>query len=138
MWIACLRSVLPYLKVSQSRSATNGKLYTISESVFQDESSNFTVFGRFKRIDLDDDVWKFLSKVTLIGDMQSTSTPVSLQYSDNDYTTLSDARTFDMVDYNPYGTNFPRFKRRAWQISYSGANFLRLESLQLKFKIGMN
>lgn len=117
--------------------ATDGRIYTLSESATQDNGSSFTVLGRFKRFDLDDNVNKFVKTAYLIGDIQSSTTPVSLQYSDDDWVTLSTARTMDMADVNPMAAAMGKFKRRSWQISYSGANSLRLEALELKLRMGL-
>lgn len=121
-----------------AQHATDGYLYTLSESTYQDNSVNFTVLGRFKRLDLDDNRRKFVEKLRMIGDKQASTTNVSLQYSDDDYNTLSTARTYDMSTINPYRSNFGNFRSRAWQISYAGANPLRLQALELSFRLGTN
>lgn len=119
-----------------AQHTTDGRIYTISPTTYQDDSTNFTVLARFGRTDLETNNRKFVRALDLIGDMQSTTTPVSIQYSDDDYQTLSTARTFDMVDYHPYGTNFGNFRRRSWQLSYAGANPLRVEAIQMKYRLG--
>lgn len=116
---------------------TNGKTYTLSESTYQDDSVSFTVLGRFRRLDFDDNKRKFVQKIYLVGDIQSSTTNVSLQYSDDDYVTLSTARILDMSQPNAFTTGISNFRRRAWQISYTGANPLRLEALELKFRMGL-
>lgn len=117
---------------------TDGKVYTLSETTYQDAGSNFTVFGRFRRLDFDDNRRKFVRKLELLGDVQSSTTNVSLQYSDDDWTTLSTARTLDMSQVNPFAMNLGMFRRRGWQISYSGANPFRSEGIELKIRIGTN
>lgn len=120
-----------------AQHATDGYIYTLSEATYQDNSVSFTVLGRFKRLDMDDNRRKFVERVRLVGDKQSTTTNVSLQYSDDDYTTLSTARTFDMSAINPFRSNFGNFRSRAWQISYAGANPLRLQGLELTMRLGL-
>jgi hypothetical protein len=137
-------SRLPIVAFAQHGNAligqheTNGKTYTFSESTYQDDGSNFTVLGRFRRMDLDDNRRKFIRKAYLLGDIQSSTTNISLQYSDDDYATLSTARILDMSKINVFADRLGNFKRRAWQISYTGANPLRLEGLELKLRIGTN
>lgn len=116
--------------------ATNGYLYTVSEATYQDDLTNFSVLGRFRRIDFDDNRRKFVKSAELIGDVQSTSTPVLLQYSDDDWNTLSTARTMDMSLARTLAPAMGNFRRRAWQIEYTGANPLRLEALDLKVLMG--
>lgn len=115
---------------------TNGKIYQITPTIYQDDGTNFAVGGRFSRVDFDTTNRKFIRSVELLGDKQSSSAPVSVQYSDDDYNTLSTARTFDMSDTRSYHTAFGNFRRRSWQFSYSGNTPLRLEALQLKFRLG--
>lgn len=117
---------------------TNGKIYKILPTVYQDDSTNFQVLVRLARVDFDTSNRKFVRSLELIGDIQASTTPVSLQYSDDDFVTLSTARTLDMADPKPSALNLGNFSRRSWQLSYSGANPLRLEALQLKFRLGMS
>lgn len=117
---------------------TNGWIYNISPTVYQDDSVNFTVLARFGRIDLDTMRRKFVKSYELIGDKQATTTNVSFQYSDDDYTTLSTARTFDMSSIRAFLTRGGSFRRRAHQVSYAGANPLRLESLEMRYRLGDN
>lgn len=119
------------------QDASNGRLYTISTSVYQDNGTSFPVFARFKRLDLNDNRKKFAKKAELIGDIQSSTTNVSLQYSDDDYVTLSTARTLDMSQTRSFtGSPLGSFTRRGWQITYTGANPLRLEALELVLRLG--
>lgn len=115
---------------------TNGKIYNLSPTIYQDDSTNFEVSATTSRMDLDTLNRKFVKSLELIGDIQATTTPVSVQYSDDDWNTFSTARTFDMVDARPMGVGFGNFRRRAWKVSYSGNNPLRLEAFQLKFRLG--
>jgi hypothetical protein len=118
--------------------ASDGYYYDISPTIYQDNSSNFTVLGRFRRQDLEDGRRKSVQKARLVGDIQSSTTNVSLQYSDDDYVTLSTARTLDMSKPDAFASTLGNFRKRAWQISYAGANPLRLESLELKLRLGTN
>lgn len=120
-----------------AQDAINGYLYTMSEGTAQDNGSSFPVFGRFKRFDGDDNRRKFCKRAELIGDIQSSTTNVSLQYSDDDYITLSTARTIDMGQTRTFTPALGSFSRRAWQITYTGPNPLRLEALELQLKIGV-
>lgn len=134
--------ILTFLQHSstlQAQHATNGWIYTVSPTVYQDDSVSFPTLIRTGRMDLDTNDWKFCKRLALVGDQQSTTTPIQLRYTDDDYQNYSTARTLDMVDYNPQ-TNSPigRFRRRAWELSYTGANPFRLEALQLWYRLGLN
>ena len=115
---------------------SNGKWYTISSTVYQDESVNFTVLARFGRVDFDTMQRKFVKGYEIIGDKQSSTTNVTFQYSDDDFVTLSTARTVDMSATRPFLPQGGNFRRRAHQLSYTGANPLRIEALELTYKLG--
>lgn len=143
-WQGTDGNALPFISYTQyqntliAQHATDGYLYTLAAATTQDNGANFTVFGRFKRNDLDDNRRKFIRRADLIGDVQSSTTNVSLQYSDDDYVTLSTARTMDMSQVRAFSSNLGNFRRRAWQISYTGSNPLRLQALELKIRLGGN
>lgn len=108
---------------------TDGWIYTLDPAVTQDNSVSFPVLMRFGRWDGGSNKRKFCSMVEIVGDNPVNTCNVSLQYSDDDYQTLSTARTIDMAAPHPFATRFGNFKRRAWQISYTGAEALRLHKL---------
>lgn len=143
-WEAAATGAFPIISYTQhgnvlvGQHATEGKNYSIRETHYQDNAVNFTVLGRFKPVDIDDTKRKFVRSAELIGDRNTSTTNVSLQYSDDDFTTLSTARTLDMSQPSPMATRLGNFERRAWQFSYAGANFLRLQALQLKLRLGSN
>ena len=115
---------------------TNGWLYVMSPTVYQDDAVNFTVLARLGRVDFDTSIRKFIQSLTPIGDVQSSTTNTSLQYSDDDWVTLSTARTLDMSLVRPFSSNLGNFRRRAFQLSYAGNNPWRYEALELKIKLG--
>lgn len=122
-----------------AQHATDGYLYTLQATIGADNNVGFPVLIRTTRIDLDTNDWKFCKRLALIGEKTLISTPLSLTYTDDDYQTYSTARTLDLVDYNPQ-TNSPlgRFRRRAWEITYSGTRAFRLEALQIWYRLGLN
>ena len=114
----------------------NGWIYTVDQSVNQDDATNFTVLARFNRFDFDTVARKFVQRINLIGDKQTSTCNVSLQYSDDDYITLSTARTLDMSLTRSFCSNLGNFRRRSWQISYAGNTPLRVEALEMKVRLG--
>jgi len=122
--------------VIRCQHASNGWIYVLSPTIYQDDAVSFTVLARLSRIDFDTMKWKYCKRLDLIGDKQASTTNVSLQYSDDDYGTLSTARTLDMAQTQCFCTNLGRFQRRSWQISYAGTNPLRLEGIELRLRLG--
>lgn len=119
-----------------AQDGTNGRLYTFSNTVYQDSGSNFPVVARTKRVDLDTIKRKFIYRLDLIGDVQSSTTNVSVQYSDDDYVTTSTARTLDMSLDRPFGYSWGNFRRRSWQTTYTGANPFRCSGIEFDFALG--
>lgn len=115
---------------------TNGWLYNMSISTYQDDSVNFPVLGRTHRFDSDTMKRKFCYEVDLIGDQQSTTTNVDIQYSDDDYVTTSTARTYDMSLTRTFGFAWGNFRRRSWQVGYTGNGPFRVVGLEINFAIG--
>ncbi len=129
-------SIIEHANAAICQHATNGWLYVLSPTVYQDDSTNFTVLTRFSRMDFDTMRWKFCKRLDLIGDVQASTTNVSLQYSDDDYVTLSTARTLDMANAQCFCTNLGRFQRRAFQLSFAGNNPFRVEAIELRVRMG--
>ena len=127
-----------HLQTLYAQHPTNGRIYTLGPSTYQDDSTNFTVLARFGRLDIDTMRRKFVKSYELIGDKQASTTNVDFQYSDDDYNTYSTARVFDMSQTRPLLTRGGSFRRRAHQLSYAGNNPLRIEALEMRYRLGDN
>lgn len=84
-------------------------------------------------IDFGTSKYKRLHKFRLIGNEEASTTNVSVQWTNDDYQTFTTARTIDMSATNPYLNACGIFRRRAFKISYTGANPLRLEALEFEY-----
>ena len=102
----------------------------------EDDSVSFTMLARFGRIDLETMQRKFTKGYELLGDKESSTANVSFQYSDDDYGTMSSARTLDMSTARPFITCVGNFRRRVHQLSYAGNLPARWEALQLTYRLG--
>jgi hypothetical protein len=119
-----------------AQDESNGWIYTVSPTTYQDNGTSFTTLVRTGRVDFDTKMVKYPRRFYVIGDQQATTTPISVQYSDDDFQTLSTARTIDLVDYNPFVVLTGGFKQRSWQFSYTGANPLRVEAFEMTYRLG--
>lgn len=115
---------------------SNGWIYTLDTTNGQDDATSFTFLSRLPRFDMDTTARKYVRRIDLIGDKQTATTNVSLQYSDDDYITLSTARTLDMNLVRPFASTLGNFRRRSWQLSYAGSSPLRIEALEMKVRMG--
>jgi hypothetical protein len=114
---------------------TNGWIYNFLSTVYQDDSVNFTVTARTPRVDLDTMRRKFVNRLDIVADKQPTSENASITYSDDDYVTFSTPRTFDISSVRSFGRNWSNFRRRSWQLQYSGNQPYRAYGLELDVSI---
>lgn len=79
---------------------------------------------------------KFQSNLELIGDHPSSTTNVTVKWTDDDYKTWKNNRTIDMSKTRRKLTRGGYFNRRAYDISYAGDNKLKLEALEIVVDLG--
>lgn len=116
----------------------NGKVYKLDPDVYQDDGLPIKTLLRTHRIDMENNDRKFLHKLTLIGDTQESSNPVTIQWSDNDYQTFSVGQQVNMKDGRAVCFRLGSFRRRAFQITHTANSLFRVESLELYYKQGSN
>ena len=116
---------------------TNGYIYKMVPTVYQDNLNPIHVQIQTAKYDGETVKLKFLSRLSLIGDFQNTTSTVSLYYTDDDYKTWSAARTMNMQD-RMYLYRLGSFRRRAFQIIHTANTPLRLEALELELGIGVH
>ena len=80
---------------------------------------------------------KFCSQLAVSSDNPGSTTNISISYTDDDYQTYSTARTLDINKYDSKLTGLGSFYERAFKLSYTGANNLKLYSLILDLDLGM-
>lgn len=116
---------------------TNGWIYNLSTTVYQDDSVTFPVFIRLGRHDYDTLDRKFCVRLDLVCDKQSTPSSVLIQYSDDDYTTFSTGRTFDVSLTRNFGRAWGNFRRRSWQLTHTANTPFRAWGLEVKLSLGL-
>lgn len=120
-------------------SLADGGIWTMvfnSSAVWQDNSKNYTVYAQTSKFDFETVDKKFQRSLEVIGDQQTSTTPVGVWYTDDDYQNFIDSGDVDMADPHPYIASPSSFRRRAWRLIYTGANPLRLEAIQVKYRPG--
>lgn len=123
-----------------SEQTTSGKTYVINPTsfVFQDDSQNYTVLIQTARWDASSARRKFISKMRLIGDIQDSSCPVGISWSDDDYVTTHTVRTVNMTSTDPYLSACGSFRRRSFILTSTTSTPLRLEALELEIGQGVH
>lgn len=80
---------------------------------------------------------KFNSKLSIGSDNPGSATLISVSYADDDYQTYSTARTLDINNYAASLSGLGSFFERAYKLSYTGSNNLKLYTLNLDLDLGM-
>lgn len=114
---------------------TNGKIYTVSPTTYQDDGSNFTASLTTNLMDFGTNKRKLNSSIEILGDYATSSTNLSVSWSDDDYQTFSTARTVDMSKHM-FLKNCGAFRRRAFKLAYTDNYPMRLEFMEVEFDLG--
>jgi len=115
---------------------TDGDLYAVSPTTYQDNSNDIKFKIVTREIDFDNNKTKFHHILELIGDRATTASQVSVRWTDDDYQNWSTARTVDM---NKRATLFSlgRFQRRAFEMTHTANTSLRLSAMEITGELGV-
>lgn len=129
-------TIWPYISITQdantviAQHVTDGYIYVLSDTVYQDNGISFPVKAQLNKRDMETTKKKFINRVELVGDLQTFPSPVSIYYTDDDYQTFSSPRVFDQSQRCFFrGAGSPR--RRAWVVESTCATDIRWECLEM-------
>lgn len=114
---------------------TDGDLYSISPSVYQDGGNDINVKIVTREIDFGTNRTKFHDILEIIGDRIASTSAVAIRYSDDDYQTWSTARNVDMNERATLSA-LGSFERRAFEITHTANTELRISSLEFTGSLG--
>lgn len=120
---------------------TEGEVYTMNENLFTDHELPITCTAISSKIDFDTIKRKFMSRLSLIGDVPDDTLAdinVSIQWSDDDYKTWSTARTLKFTPDLPAIQQLGQFRRRAFKITYALPHLFRIEGMEVDINKGNN
>lgn len=128
----------------KSNSTYTTALYIENESVVlklaptfsQDRTANYTFRVTTELMEFDTYDRKTAGRLVVMGDRQTSSAPVQISWSDDDYQTFSTPRTVDMSSNFPTLFRGGQFRRRAYKVEYTGNTPMRLEHLLLDINKG--
>ena len=110
-------------------------MYALDAAVFQDNSVAILMDIVTSKFDFETQRRKFLHKFSILSD-DVASTTLSIRWSDNDYSSWSTPVTL-ALDNDPKSLHrLGEFRRRAFNITYSGNAKLRLESMDFVLSLG--
>lgn len=134
------------ISVSESTSSTDTvgeSIYVASDYVVSDyvvavgaQGTNINLTIRTGPVDYDTPEWKFCSMIRPLMDATNSSQTMTISWTstvDNVFTT---SKTIDTSSYSNRLHRCGRFRRRNYQIDYSGDETIHIKALQNKIKIG--
>lgn len=114
----------------------DGTIYRMDVDLYQDVGNDINVEIVTNKIDFNTVKTKFLPRWSLIGDEQTSSSTVTVDWTNDDYNNFSTARTVDMQDSDPYLTGLGSFTRRAFRLKHTANTPLRLEAMEFGLNAG--
>lgn len=113
--------------------SSSGKVGLFNESSYQDVGLPVTVEFTTPIIDYGTTRRKFMHQLTVVGDLVSSS--LYLRWSDNDYQTYSSYKTLQLNS-RPVFTRLGMFRRRSFDMLYTGNTPFRIEGLEILYSEG--
>ena len=122
---------------SISNQSTAGKVFIQNQAalVFTDDGNNYTWRAQLNNMDLGTNNRKFWHEVELIADVESSTSPTTLSYSDDDYNTYTTWGNLDLSEDRPRAVRLGSSRRRAWVLTNSSNTPARIEALQGRVEI---
>jgi hypothetical protein len=115
---------------------TDGKIYKLDPSAYQDDAGAILCHIITSRIDMGSAQQKRQLRLELIADQESTGT-CTVDWSDDDYQTWGTARSLDMTT-RPYTKSGGNFRRRAYRFKHEVNTGFRAEAMEIDFSQGVH
>lgn len=115
---------------------SDSAIYRFDETLFQDSGTNFTCsiiteandFGTLNR--------KTMHRLSIVGDRPSADTYLSVQWSDDDYSTYNTARTTNLRQDLSCIRQLGWFRQRIFKFTYSDNYPLRIQDIEVDINKG--
>jgi hypothetical protein len=136
---AALSSGTSQVVYGVSETSISGKMYTINPAsrTFQDDGMVFSLQAYKQSIDPGEGEHVTYEEVEVVADVESTDSPATITWSDDDYQTFANGREVNLSTRLPYitrcgGTKHPR----AFAVTHGANTPARFERLRLTVKTG--
>lgn len=116
------------LTYSISNQSTSGKVYTINPAslVFTDDGTTFTATAQTEANDFNQSGRIVYDQLRVIADIEPTTSPLTIAYSDDDFNTFTTWGTVDLSTATPRASRIGSSHKRAWQFSHSANTAMRI------------
>ena len=133
---ASVGSPLPGYAISTS--STSGKVYKMNHNAYVYTNDGVTITSRIVLPNEDHGTTrrKTYSALEIVGDIETSSCPIEITYSDDDYQTFTSAGTVNMSSDRPRLTRLGASRSRAWALAHSGTTKFRIEVLEGEYEVG--
>lgn len=121
-----------------SELSTSGKVYTINPAsrTWQDDSVSYSALWQLLTIDPADGKHVSYERAEIVADVEASSSPLVLAWSDNDYNSFPYMKTLDLSQNVPIATRLGRTdKPRAFAGTHSANTPMRVEKLRVVVSI---
>jgi hypothetical protein len=121
-----------------SKDSTSGKVYVMNPAllVFTDDGATYSAVAQLPPQDLGTMRRKFVSSVEIVGDVETTTSAITLSYSDDDYQTYVTWGNLDLSQPRSKANRCGSFRRRGWVWTHSAATPMRIEAMEITAKVG--
>lgn len=140
LWVNCVGVSLGGTMVNYSVSdvSTSGKVYVMNPSllVFTDDGTTYTARIQLPKMDMGTMYRKFYRMVDVVGDVEESTSTLTVSYSDDDYQNYTVAGTVDLSSDTRSLFRLGSSNRRAWVLTHSANTPMRLESLEIDVRVG--
>jgi len=113
---------------------TDGKIYVLDPAIYQDNSVNILAEVVTTKYDFETMARKFMTSLNVVCDLISGGT-LTIRWSDDDFTTWSSWKTLSLTS-RPFFARLGSFRRRAFNILFTGNNPFRVEALETEVTLG--
>lgn len=111
-------------------------VYRFSSSLYQDDGTAFTCIAVTDKNAFESYRNKFMGRLIVWANKTSSSSLLSIQYTDDDYQTYSTARTMDLSLKRPVLYQLGEFRERAFKLTFTDNFPLLLQGLEVDINMG--
>lgn len=113
-------------------------LFKFDPTLYQDNGTNFTCTVVTDKVRFDTYKTKFISRLVVWANKPSSSSLLSISWTDNDYQTFSTARTVDISTQRPRLDRLGKFRERAFKFTFTDNQPFILLSVEVDLNMGQN
>lgn len=118
------------------QESDGGEVFYITEDVGQDDDVLINMKVRTDKFDGGSDLNKFMPWLEIIGDKPASAVNILVRYTDNDYQSYSKYRRANLALERVRLNRLGKFRRRAFELRYTGTSDLRLEAVEAQIDGG--